>query len=78
LKGGLSPFDKTYHIATLHQEATRYQECLSTIQELSSQLTDDDKKARFHYMQGFCQQQLGNLKEALASFQVFIIIFLLL
>jgi len=69
LKGGLSAFDRHFHIAMLHYEACRYDEVLKSMNEIEPTVKADEEKARLKWLKGAAFQKLDKLNEAKTFFQ---------
>lgn len=69
LKGGLSAFEKHYHVCMLHFEACRWEETLKAVAEIEPTVHSDDEKARLMWLKGAVLHKQEKLNEAKTLFQ---------
>jgi tetratricopeptide (TPR) repeat protein len=69
LKGGLSAFEKHYHVCMLHYEACRWDETLKSVAEIEPTVHGEEEKARLSWLKGAVLQKLDKLNEAKTLFQ---------
>jgi len=69
LKGGLSAFDKHFHVCMLHYEACRWEETLKAVTEIEPTIHADEDRARLMWLKGAVLQKQNKLNEAKILFQ---------
>lgn len=61
---GVSPFERKYHLALIHEEVRRWSSCYTTAFELTALAKDEEEKARARYVLGHAALNLEQYAEA--------------